>query len=89
METAMEFMKLEKVELGGVKGKMLSQQVVQVFEEFNEQFKVFTERSYDALDPSGTVSNLHTSRPFHGNCISVILPSSSWQNDTESWRMTP
>ena len=47
----MEFMKLEKIEFGGIKGKMLSSQVVQIFEEFNELYKVFTERSYDSLDP--------------------------------------
>lgn len=54
METAIEFMKLEKIEIGGIKGKSLSQQVVQVFEEFNELFKVFTERSYDCMDPTQT-----------------------------------
>ena len=47
----MEFMKLEKIEFGGIKGKMLSSQVVQIFDEFNELYKVFTERSYDSLDP--------------------------------------
>ncbi|CAH1795230.1 unnamed protein product [Owenia fusiformis] len=49
-ETAIEFMKLEKVELGGIKGKMLSSQVVQIFDEFNELYKVFTEVTYDCLD---------------------------------------
>ncbi|XP_062567134.1 dynein beta chain, ciliary-like [Saccostrea cucullata] len=52
METALEFMKLEKVELGGIKGKLLSQQVVQLHEEFQEQYGVFTNKSYDCLDPS-------------------------------------
>ena len=56
METAMEFMKLEKIEFGGIKGKMLSAQVVQIFEEFNEVYKVFTERSYDSLDPLDEVN---------------------------------
>ena len=56
METAMEFMKLEKIEFGGIKGKMLSAQVVQIFEEFNELYKVFTERSYDSLDPLDEVN---------------------------------
>jgi len=58
METALEFMKLEKIELGGIKGKVLSQQVIQLFDEFNEQYKVFTERSYDCLDTASNVSNL-------------------------------
>ncbi|KAK6170907.1 hypothetical protein SNE40_019193 [Patella caerulea] len=52
METALEFMKLEKVELGGIKGKSLSGQVMSIFEEFNELFRVFSERGYDCLDPS-------------------------------------
>nr|KAG5690881.1 hypothetical protein BaRGS_028913 [Batillaria attramentaria] len=52
METALEFMKLEKVELGGVQGKSLSAQVIQVFEDFNEQYKVFAEGTYDCLDPA-------------------------------------
>ena len=51
-------MKLEKIEFGGIKGKMLSSQVVQIFEEFNELYKVFTERSYDSLDPLDEVSEL-------------------------------
>ena len=51
MDVATEFMKLEKIEFGGIKGKMLSSQVVQIWEEFNEHYKLFTERSYDSLDP--------------------------------------
>ena len=35
---------------------MLSAQVVQLYEEFNELYKVFTEKSYDALDPLDPVS---------------------------------
>ncbi|KAJ8318719.1 LOW QUALITY PROTEIN: hypothetical protein KUTeg_003810 [Tegillarca granosa] len=54
METALEFLKLEKVEFGGIKGKVLSALVLQLFEEFNEQYKVFTERSYDCLDPGSS-----------------------------------
>jgi dynein heavy chain len=38
METALEFLKLEKIELGGIKGKLLSQQVVKLFEEFKQVF---------------------------------------------------
>ncbi|XP_070581054.1 dynein beta chain, ciliary-like isoform X2 [Ptychodera flava] len=51
-ETTIEFLKLEKTEMGGMKGRMLSAQVVQIFEEFQEYVKVFGERSYDALDPN-------------------------------------
>ncbi|KAL8567548.1 hypothetical protein ACOMHN_054362 [Nucella lapillus] len=52
METALEFMKLEKVELGGVQGKTLSAQVIGIFEEFQECYKVFAEGTYDSLDPA-------------------------------------
>ncbi len=55
MDTVTEFMKLEKIEFGGIKGKMLSAQVVGMFEEFTELYKVFTEQSYDALDPTDEV----------------------------------
>lgn len=65
METATEFMKLEKIELGGIKGKLLSQQVVQLFEEFNALYQTFTSRSYDALDPSDPVSiSFHSNAEF-------------------------
>ena len=56
METAQEFIKLEKIELGGIQGKQLSSQVFDIFNEFNEQYKVFSERSYDCLDTSSNVS---------------------------------
>lgn len=55
METALEFMKLEKIELGGIQGKTLSAQVIAVFEDFQEQYKVFAEGKYDCLDPAQPV----------------------------------
>ena len=51
----MEFAKLEKVELGGIKGKMLSHQVVEIFSEFSEIFSVFGNRTYDGLDATNKV----------------------------------
>lgn len=65
METALEFMKLEKVELGGIKGKLLSQQVVQLHEEFQEQYGVFTNKTYDCLDPGSNVRT-HLFSTLHG-----------------------
>ncbi|XP_071813348.1 dynein beta chain, ciliary-like isoform X2 [Apostichopus japonicus] len=50
-DTYVEFLKLEKTEMGGMKGKMLGQQVERIHEEFLECIKVFTESQYDALDP--------------------------------------
>ena len=55
-ETSTEFLKLEKIEFGGMKGKVLSVQTVQIFEEFSELYKVFIEFSGDPLDPLDTVS---------------------------------
>ena len=56
----MEFSKLEKVELGGIKGKMLSHQVVEIFEEFSECFAVFGNRTYDGLDATNKVGEVCT-----------------------------
>ncbi|XP_031560727.1 dynein beta chain, ciliary-like, partial [Actinia tenebrosa] len=46
----MEFSKLEKVEIAGIKGKVLSHQVVEIFNEFNELYAMFGNRTYDGLD---------------------------------------
>jgi len=54
----MEFMKLEKIEFGGIKGKILSSQTLQIFDEFNALYKIFQEKSYDCLDPQDTVNCL-------------------------------
>lgn len=51
MDTAMEFLKLEKVEFSGIKGKALSSLVVQMFEQFNTEFKIFSDKGLDCLDP--------------------------------------
>ncbi|XP_068007847.1 dynein axonemal heavy chain 9-like [Melanerpes formicivorus] len=50
LTTALDLMKLEKLEFSGVKGKALGQQVQQMYEEFQEAFKVFAERTYNCLD---------------------------------------
>uniref|UniRef100_H2ZKA8 AAA+ ATPase domain-containing protein n=1 Tax=Ciona savignyi TaxID=51511 RepID=H2ZKA8_CIOSA len=46
-----EFMKLEKIEFGGVKGRVLSQLVLNIFDGFQDLYKVFGERTYNPLDP--------------------------------------
>lgn len=55
--TISEFMKLERIEIGGIKGKVLSQQVLQLFEEFQTVFREFTRNTYDCLDPMNMVSD--------------------------------
>ncbi|XP_077967769.1 dynein beta chain, ciliary-like [Styela clava] len=49
---AKDMLKLEKIEFGGIKGKAFSDQVVNIFEEFNALFKNISEMKYDPLDPT-------------------------------------
>ncbi|KAK9702182.1 Dynein heavy chain region D6 P-loop domain [Popillia japonica] len=48
---ALEFGKLEKVEIGGIKGRTLSQKCVEVHEEFNTIYTCFNNIQYDILCP--------------------------------------
>ncbi|CAM9713793.1 unnamed protein product [Bubo scandiacus] len=50
--TAVEFLKLGKVELGGVRGNILRSQVFQIYEEVSEITKTFADCKYDPLDPA-------------------------------------
>ncbi|XP_075760265.1 dynein axonemal heavy chain 17 isoform X2 [Pelodiscus sinensis] len=50
--TAIEFLKLEKIELGGVRGSILGSLVFQIYEEVSELIKVFADCKYDPLDPA-------------------------------------
>ncbi|XP_008853923.1 dynein heavy chain 9, axonemal [Nannospalax galili] len=54
MKTALDFSKLERLEFSGIRGNVLSQQVQQMHEEFQEMYKVFSECSYNCLDPQST-----------------------------------
>ena len=45
-----DFLKLEKIEYGGIKGNQLSQVTEGIFNEFQEHFKIFTESTYNPLD---------------------------------------
>lgn len=47
----MEFNKLEKIEIGGIKGRSLSARITGVFHEFQQCFAMFSGKSYDVLDP--------------------------------------
>lgn len=49
--TVLEFTRLEKVEIGGMKGRVLSNRVTSVSNEFQQHFSVFSTKSYDFLDP--------------------------------------
>ncbi|XP_068084396.1 dynein beta chain, ciliary [Anabrus simplex] len=50
-DTVTEFMKLERVEIGGLQGRKLSARISAVFAEFNEHLAVFGSKTYDVLDP--------------------------------------
>ena len=49
--TAIQFLKLEKVEIGGIRGKALTTNIGKVYEEFKDLYGVFSNRTYDGLDP--------------------------------------
>ncbi|CAL8088370.1 unnamed protein product [Calicophoron daubneyi] len=51
METALEFMKLEKVVFGGPIGNSLNQHVTEIYEAFSTAYKAFSEKTYDTMDP--------------------------------------
>lgn len=46
-----EFLKLEKVEIGGLKGRQLSTKITNIFTDFNQHFSSFAAKTYDVLDP--------------------------------------
>lgn len=48
--TAMDMMKLEKLEVGGLRGRVLNLHVQQLYQQFMEAYKVFTEKLNDCLD---------------------------------------
>lgn len=49
--TVIEFLKLEKVEIGGLKGRQLSSKITTIFADFNQHFSSFASKTYDVLDP--------------------------------------
>lgn len=54
----MDLLKLEKLEIGGVRGQVLGQQVQLLYQEFVETYRFYTEKPYDCLDLSNTVQNI-------------------------------
>ncbi|XP_068439704.1 dynein axonemal heavy chain 9 isoform X3 [Clinocottus analis] len=52
--TAVDLLKLEKLEIGGVRGRALGLQVQSLHQEFVDTYKVFTEKPYDCLDVNNT-----------------------------------
>uniref|UniRef100_A0A8C9ZTH7 Dynein, axonemal, heavy polypeptide 9 like n=1 Tax=Sander lucioperca TaxID=283035 RepID=A0A8C9ZTH7_SANLU len=54
--TALDFLKLEKVELGGSRGKVLSEMVFSMSDEFHDRWRALRESKYDPLDYTNDVS---------------------------------
>lgn len=63
-KTAIEFLKLEKIELGGARGNILGSLVMHIYEEVFELVKVFADCKYDPLDPGDPVR--HVGGPWLG-----------------------
>lgn len=42
---------MEKVEIGGLKGRQLSSRITAIYIEFNQYFSAFASKTYDVLDP--------------------------------------
>lgn len=51
----MDFLKLEKVEVGGSRGKVLSEMVVSMSEEFQERWRTLRESKSNPLDHNNDV----------------------------------
>ncbi|KAI8853660.1 dynein heavy chain and region D6 of dynein motor-domain-containing protein [Chytridium lagenaria] len=51
-DSIIEFNRLEKIEIGGTKGKILSSQVAQIFTEFTSALSGFSKLKYDVLNIS-------------------------------------
>ena len=68
--TAQQFQKLEKVEIGGIRGKLFTNHVKKIFEEFKELYGVFGNRTYDGLDPNDKLF-LKDYEKFNGNIFGL------------------
>lgn len=60
--TATEFRKLEKVEIGGLRGRAISRKIQDVFEDFNKLYLRWGLVQYDPLDPDPSESSFERDR---------------------------
>lgn len=56
-DTANEFYKVEKIELGGLKGRTLSRGIQETFQEFKNLYVRWSQIQFDALDPTPTINH--------------------------------
>ena len=68
--TTVQFQKLERIEIGGLRGKALSHSVAKVLAEFKDLYTVFTIRTYDCLDPE-EIGFIEDYKEFNEGIISL------------------
>lgn len=61
-ETANEFFKIEKIELGGLKGRNLSRSIQEVFNDFKNIYTKWSQIQFDPLDPTPQVNYFEKER---------------------------
>lgn len=61
-ETANEFYKLEKIELGGLKGRNLSRSIQEIFNDFKNIYIRWSQILFDPLDPSPKLKHFERER---------------------------
>lgn len=70
--TALDFLKLEKIELGGSRGKVLSEMVFSMSEEFHDRWRTIRESKYDPLDYTNNVRLWQL--PLMSHCFVIKKP---------------
>lgn len=75
-KTVLEFQKLEKIEIGGMKGRVLGGQIRDISAEFDGYFHSFASKSYDVLDPDDDTFN-EDFKAFQENIIDLDLKLST------------
>ncbi|KAL4716849.1 hypothetical protein ACJJTC_012660 [Scirpophaga incertulas] len=75
-KTVLEFQKLEKIEVGGMKGRVLSGQIREISTEFDAFFHGFASKSYDVLEPDDDTFN-EDFKNFQENIVDLDLKLST------------
>ncbi|VVC95211.1 unnamed protein product, partial [Leptidea sinapis] len=75
-KTVIEFQKLEKIEIGGMKGRVLGGQIREISAEFESYFHSFASKSYDVLDPDDETFN-EDFKKFQDSIIDLDLKLST------------
>uniref|UniRef100_A0AAX7TS70 Dynein axonemal heavy chain 11 n=1 Tax=Astatotilapia calliptera TaxID=8154 RepID=A0AAX7TS70_ASTCA len=68
----LDFLKLEKIELGGSRGKILSEMVFSMSEEFHDRWRTLRESKYDPLDCTNDVRATERNKDFDQRLGTVL-----------------